>query len=73
MSKTHREKKLFNKVIIFVLFVQKKYYCSFIATADVTFISLELALNLVVALQGQKALGFNQTYLKFVSYKFGTT
>ncbi len=82
------EKKLLNKVIIFVFFVRKKYSRGFITTSDVTWTILTMSLlpfwvlNVVVALlsmQGQKALGFHQKYLNLCSederksYVFGTT
>ncbi len=77
-SKTDTEEnKLLNKVIILVFFTHKKYSRSFIYhgwTTDVTWTVLTMsllpfwALNVSVVLlsmQGQKALRFNQKYLNF--------
>ncbi len=77
------------KVILFIFFVHKKHYRSFITLRlNITWIILTMpllpfwALNMVVALlstEGQKALGFHQKYLnlcteeKWRSYGFGTT
>ncbi len=73
------EKKLLNKVVIFVFFAHKKYYCSFIKLqlnhwCHMDYLMMSLlhfwALNVSVALlsmQSQKALGFHQKYLNLYS------
>ncbi len=91
-SKTDTEEKhLLNKVLIFVFSAHKKYSRSFIKLRlihwchmdyfnDVltTLLGLERVSCVAVYMQGQKALGFHQKYLKCSederrSYGFGTT
>ncbi len=74
------EKKLLNKVIIFILIAYKKYSCSYIILRlnhwchmdyfnDVltTFLGLERGTFNVLSMEGQKALGFHQKYLNLWS------
>ncbi len=80
-SKTDtEEKKLLNKVIIFVFFVHKTYSCCFINLklnhwchmdyfngVFTTFLGLECGNSVAVYMQGQKALGFHKKYLNLCS------
>ncbi len=90
MSTDTEEKKLLNKVAILVFFAYNKYSRSFIKLQlnlwchmdyfnDVLTTFLGLKCGSCVAMQGQKAFGFNKKYLNLCyedecrSYGFGTT